>query len=197
MSGSFESLDVPPTLVSFALAVGDAKTVISPEFKRAGSRVALLAPEYRPDGLPQPDSMNALLKQVHELISQSASAQPMPWQRRHRGRCSTCLRRQVGFHFRDSFAQVELFAPRIGAFVLELVNGDAVGVPLGETLDQEKIVWHGEEILIASLQAESEAVLEDVFPTRTKEEKIALEVPLLHADTRVNPRTSVPANRAC
>ena len=52
MSGSFESLDVPPTLVSFALAVGSTDTLCSPEFKRAGSRVVLLSPDVRADGLP-------------------------------------------------------------------------------------------------------------------------------------------------
>ena len=193
MSGSFESLDVPPTLVSFALAVGDAKTVISPEFKRAGSRAMLLAPEYRPDGLPQPDSMNALFTQVHSLIAQKRVRAVYALGRGGIAEAvfNMCLGNGIGFRFQDSFAQVELFAPRIGAFVVELVNGDAVGTPLGETLDQEKIVWHGEEIALANLQADSEAVLEDVFPTRTKEERIALEVPLLHAETRAKPRAKV------
>jgi len=193
MSGSFESLDVPPTLVSFALAVGDAKTVISPEFKRAGSRVALLAPDYRPDGLPQPDSMNALFTQVHSLIAQKRVRAVYALGRGGIAEAvfNMCLGNGIGFRFQDSFAQVELFAPRIGAFVVELVNGDAVGTPLGETLDQEKIVWHGEEIALVNLQADSEAVLEDVFPTRTSAEEIALEVPLLRAETRAKPRTSV------
>ena len=44
MSGSFEDLDVPPTLVSFATAVGKVDRVTSPEFKGAGHRVALIAP---------------------------------------------------------------------------------------------------------------------------------------------------------
>ena len=120
MSGSFESLDVPPTLVSFALAVGDAKTVISPEFKRAGSRVMLLAPEYRPDGLPQPDSMNTLLTQVHALIAQKRVRAVYALGRGGIAEAvfNMCLGNGIGFRFHDSFAQVELFAPRIGAFVV-------------------------------------------------------------------------------
>ena len=45
MSGSFEDIDVPPTLVSFAVSMGDARKVISPEFKQIGSAVLLLLPE--------------------------------------------------------------------------------------------------------------------------------------------------------
>jgi phosphoribosylformylglycinamidine synthase len=46
MSGSFENLDVPPTLVSFAVTTGKVSSVVSPEFKKAGSSVYWLRPEY-------------------------------------------------------------------------------------------------------------------------------------------------------
>ena len=68
MSGSFASLDVPPTLVSFAVGIGSAETIVSPDFKRAGSEVALLLPEYREDGLPEARSLRQLLRQIYNLI---------------------------------------------------------------------------------------------------------------------------------
>ena len=52
MSGSFEKLDVPPTLISFAVTTDNVKNVISPEFKEEGHRVCLLSPVYNVDGLP-------------------------------------------------------------------------------------------------------------------------------------------------
>ena len=51
MSGSFEDLDVPPTLISFAVAVGNMTRAISPEFKDAGHRIVRIAPRYLADGL--------------------------------------------------------------------------------------------------------------------------------------------------
>ena len=51
MSGSFEDLDVPPTLISFAVAVGDMRHATSPEFKKAGHRIVRIAPRYLDDGL--------------------------------------------------------------------------------------------------------------------------------------------------
>ncbi|HWQ97400.1 MAG TPA: phosphoribosylformylglycinamidine synthase [Clostridia bacterium] len=193
MSGSFESLDVPPTLVSFALAVGSADQVCSPEFKRAGSRVVLLSPELRTDGLPQAESMNALLEQIHDL---NANKRVRAVYAVGKGGIAKavfqmCLGNGIGFRFADAFTQAELFAPRLGAFVLELANGDAVGVPLGETQTKRAIIWREEEISLSELQADSEAVLEDVFPTQTNAEPLVLDVPIFRAETRAKPRAAV------
>ena len=71
MSGSFEKLDVPPTLVSFAVTVDPVSAVISPEFKAAGHKIALLDPETDGRGLPTPDSLilnfNAIRAGIDEL----------------------------------------------------------------------------------------------------------------------------------
>lgn len=58
MSGSFEELDVPPTLVSFAVTTDPVSRIISPEFKEAGHIVTLLVPRYGDDGLPEGDSQS-------------------------------------------------------------------------------------------------------------------------------------------
>ncbi|MGN0822724.1 MAG: phosphoribosylformylglycinamidine synthase, partial [Candidatus Gallimonas sp.] len=57
MSGTFENIDVPPTLVSFAVTTGKAEEAVSPEFKSAGHAVALLKPRYDKDGLPVTKSL--------------------------------------------------------------------------------------------------------------------------------------------
>ena len=57
MSGSFENIHVPPTLVSFAVTVEPVAHVVSPEFKQAGHRVVLLRPETDADGLPTAKSL--------------------------------------------------------------------------------------------------------------------------------------------
>ena len=193
MSGSFESLDVPPTLISFALGVGTTDTVLSPEFKRAGSHAVLLAPKMRTDGLPEAESMRALLSQVYALI---ASKRVRVAYALGRGGVAEavfkmCLGNGLGFRFAEHISQEELFMPRLGAFVLELCGGDVVGTPLGETLGTSVISWHGEEIDLAQLEESYDQTLEDVFPTRTKHAAITTEIPVRHTDNPTKPRAGV------
>ena len=75
MSGTFEQLDVPPTLISFAVAVGNMKRATSPEFKGAGHRVALVAPRcYDAEGIaPAAEDALAAMDAVQELIGSGAA----------------------------------------------------------------------------------------------------------------------------
>ena len=68
MSGSFEKLDVPPTLVSFAVTTGKTGEVVSPEFKAAGYKVCLLTPAYDENGLPETASLLETFDTVTELL---------------------------------------------------------------------------------------------------------------------------------
>ncbi len=68
MSGSFEDLDVPPTLVSFAVTTDKVNNVITNDFKKAGSKVVLLKPEYDENGLPVATSVKALFEKVTNLM---------------------------------------------------------------------------------------------------------------------------------
>ncbi len=70
MSGSFENIDVPPTLVSFAVAAGNTDNVVSPEFKLPGSKLVLLSPAMRDGLLPNAGSLKLLWAQVETLIEE-------------------------------------------------------------------------------------------------------------------------------
>lgn len=70
MSGSFEDLHVPPTLVSFACTTENIDSVISPEFKEAENFVYLLKPEENENGLPDCASIRKNIAKVHKLIHQ-------------------------------------------------------------------------------------------------------------------------------
>jgi phosphoribosylformylglycinamidine synthase len=67
MSGSFEKIDVPPTLVSFAVTTDKTENVVSPEFKKANSKVVLLTPDYDENGLPVTASLVAVTNAVASL----------------------------------------------------------------------------------------------------------------------------------
>ena len=73
MSGSFEDLDVPPTLVSFAVTTGKTGEIISSELKQPGHPLVVLEPERDEQGLPKTESLLALFRQVTELIRQGRS----------------------------------------------------------------------------------------------------------------------------
>ena len=76
MSGSFEDLDVPPTLISFAVSTGSIDRVVSPEFKKAGSRVLCIAPRfYDEDSLvPDVEGLNATFDLMERLIGEGSIA---------------------------------------------------------------------------------------------------------------------------
>ncbi|UKI38493.1 MAG: hypothetical protein L6V93_11635 [Clostridiales bacterium] len=83
MSGTFENIDVPPTLVSFAVTDEDAKNVISPEFKGKGHKVILIKPEYNENNLPDAKSLvetfnkvTALMRKRRSLFGVHAQARP-------------------------------------------------------------------------------------------------------------------------
>ncbi|MEL4862102.1 phosphoribosylformylglycinamidine synthase [Pseudoflavonifractor phocaeensis] len=164
MSGTFEHIDVPPTLVSFAVASGAAGNVISPEFKAPGHRVVLLTPEY--DGfLPMPESFNALCAKLEGLISekQVLSAWAVVHGGVAEGLFKMCLGNRVGFA--GSVDGDTIFAVRRGAFLLELAEeAEDVGLLLGRTVEEYAFTLSGERVDLAELERAYEAKLAPVFP---------------------------------
>ncbi len=189
MSGSFESLDVPPTLVSFAVAVGDSKTMLSPEFKHVGSNVALLCPDYRDDGLPEPDSLNRLFQQIHELITakQVFSVYAPGAGGIAEAIFKMCLGDGLGFQFDDKQTLQYLFQSRCGAFIVELADGCNIGTLLGRTLSDQTMVWQNETVSMDELETAYEETLEGVFPTHADSSDSIADVPIVHAEKRVTP----------
>ena len=182
MSGSFEELDVPPTLVSFAVGTGSVDHAASPEFKQAGSRVVLLRPRYRSgeDALslvPEAASFRSLLDAVGALTAQRlAAAVATPG-------CGglaeslfkMCVGNRVGLALGESVVADDLFAPAYGCFVVELAEGaeipvgDFETVELGQTTEAYELVVGGETLDLATLQETWEGAIESVFPYRTPE----------------------------
>ena len=172
MSGSFENLDVPPTLVSFATAIGNTKNVISPEFKTAGSKVVWLYPEYQ-DKLelrPEPHSLKKLYKKVEELIASGKvkAAYTPGYGCAAEAVFKMCLGNRLGFALDAARAPENLFHPAYGSFILEVdpeLELD-MGVTLGTVTETYALKMGGETIDLAALQEAWESKLEPVFPYR-------------------------------
>ena len=128
MSGTFEDLSVPPTLVSFAVTTDQVDHIISSEFKAGGNPVYLLQPELNAAGLPDGDSLRKLYDRVTALMR--ASLVKACWTPGMGGIAEGVLKmalgNRIGFTFADTLpADFDLFAPCYGAFLLEL---DAVAL---------------------------------------------------------------------
>ena len=175
MSGSFESMDVPPTLVSFATAIGSTKNVVSPEFKTAGDRVVWLAPGYN-DLRPAHKSLKAILAQVEALTA--AGKVKAAWTPGYgcaaEGLFKMCLGNRLGFKLADGVDPAELFKPAYGSFILELTGDEPVGgsVELGAVTEAYTFTLGGEVIGLDALEEAWQGKLEPVFPYRGKGEEV-------------------------
>ena len=167
MSGSFEQLDVPPTLVSFAISMADARQLVSGEFKQAGSRVVWLAPQLLPNGLPDKQSMLQVFAQISEMIAQNlvhAAYVPGPG-----GIAAAVLKmglgNGLGCRFATGLDKQLLFADNAFGFVVELAaQAPQIGVLLGETTEQALLSLDAEQIALDELLPIYEGKLERVFP---------------------------------
>ena len=165
MSGSFENIDVPPTLVSFAVTTEKVQNVQSGEFKGAGHKVVLLKPEYDENGLPTPASLMANFDTVAELVrAKKALAVYTPT---FGGVAEAIMKMSfgngIGFAYDNAVSMKEIFGHAYGAFIIELADDTNVGTVLGATTEKAVIAYNGTELCLDQLLAAYEGVLEPVY----------------------------------
>lgn len=185
MSGSFEDLDVPPTLVSFAVAMTKASKTISAEFKKSGSKVVYIPlPEDKATGLPAWEELKKVYKAIYALANDGKILAASVV--REGGAAATVARmsfgNKIGFEFKNELTAKELFAPLSGSFVVELADdaeiSDILYYDLGTTVDAETITVNGETLTIDELIEEWNFKLEGVFPTKSYCPANEQEIPL-------------------
>ena len=195
MSGSFENLDVPPTLISFAVAVGSMKRATSPEFKGAGHRIVRIAPRYLADGLT-PDK-NALLEAfslVEELTDPShhiALAVSTPgYGASAEALFKMTLGNRIGLTLNESIAADDLFKPAYGSFIIELADNEKIPAAsnlvevgeIGTTTAEYVFKAAGETLDLANVQEAWESGIESVFPYRSKSDEAGKSVETITFD---------------
>ncbi len=177
MSGSFENLDVPPTLVSFAVTTGKAQQAVSPELKAAGHTLCLVTPEQDGNGLPKAESLIALYDLVAKLLhSGEAVAAYTPGM----GGVAEAVMKMafgndIGVDFDRNVALQELFGYCYGGFVLEMSGKEVVGKVLGVTTSKMSLTWGGEEVSLSQLLKTYENKLESVYACNITHEKAPME----------------------
>ncbi len=164
MSGSFEDIDVPPTLVSFAVTTEDLKNIVSPEFKAAGHKVVMLKPEYTADNLPETASLLKVYDEVYSLVTAGKAA--AIYTPAMGGVAEAVLKMAMGNGIGFDFADVSLediFGYSYGSFIIELNDDTDCGTLLGYTTDKAAITYGAETVDFAKLLPIYEDKLEDIY----------------------------------
>ena len=210
MSGSFEALDVPPTLVSFAVAMTKASKTVSACFRKAGSQAWMVpVPENPETHLPAWDKLKAVYAKIYEMMgkNQILSASVVREGGAAAAVCRMCFGNQMGFQFAGDPDQKTLFAPLSGSLVLELKDdSDTTGLEtlgasvLGAVCGDPVILIGSERLSLAALTEAWEKPLEKVFPTRAETKAYFCQVPLYSERNQkapavqyAKPRVFIPA----
>jgi len=202
MSGTFRELTVPPTLVAFAVAVGDIAGVISPEFKEAGSSAFLLKAASNQAEMPDFTVLQRYYRLVYELnnAGKIRAAQSVRLGGIAAAISKMCFGNRIGFEFSETMAGEELFTAAYGSIVIELSGSENPAeifrdLPyrlLGRTTLEPLIKVNGGEIYLAEALQSWEEPLEEVFPTRVGQMEIEKIIP----EFTVNRRKRLPLNRS-
>ncbi len=193
MSGTFEHIDVPPTLVSFAVTTEPVCNIVSPEFKKAGSKVVLLTCDYDENGLPVTDSLINLFATVHSLVKDGkAKAIYTPT---IGGIAEAVMKmaigNKIGFKYADNLTVDDIFGYNYASFIVELSDDTQIGKTIGYTTNEAKLILGNEEIDLTLLQNSYEEVLEKVYPCNIDHKTANPEKISFSAKEYIKPKFSV------
>lgn len=176
MSGSFEDLDVPPTLVSFAVTTEKTTDIISPEFKKAGNKVVIIKPEYNSDGLPDTASLISVFEKVSTLIKEGKAVS-----------CYTpglggiaeavmkmCLGNGFGFKFNDVLSVDDVFGYNYASFLLEVSDAEDLD-EIGEITEETTLTFADESVQMSEISDLYENKLEGVYSCNITENATTVE----------------------
>ena len=197
MSGTFENIDVPPTLVSFAVAAGETQDIVSPEFKLPGSKVVLLRPAMADALRPEAESLKAVWAQVHALMREGRvlAAYTPGMGGVAEALFKMCAGNGLGFRLAPGVDAGGLFDYAYGSFVLELAGDASVGTLLGETTNAGALEAAGEAVPMEELLQAWEGKLEPIFPYHAPARQEEVPCVTYKAETRVAPKVGAARPR--
>ena len=169
MSGSFEDIHVPPTLISFAVSTAKVNNVVTDEFKAAGDKVYLLAPEYDENGMPVYENIRKVFDHMESLIASGKVKAVYTLGMKGLGEalCKMSFGNRIGFAAQENLHH--LFKPVYGAFVFEASEElDTFAKLIGCTTEEYTLQINGEAVDLQEIQQKWEATLEPVYPRITK-----------------------------
>ena len=191
MSGSFNEIDVPPTLVSFAVDVAKEKDIITPEFKKAGNPIVWFKIAKDAYDLPDYAQMIDLYEKIHSLIGNGAicSAYALDGKGMAAAVSKMAFGNALGVAMSEKISADEMFEPGFGQLIAE-VSADKLeeilkAVPeaqvVGEVTATGTFTYGNMTITMEEALSAWTQTLEKVFPTRATQEKDVLDTPVYTA----------------
>lgn len=164
MSGSFDNLDVPPTLVSFAVTTDKIPNIVSPEFKKAGNNVVLISPEYDENGLPEIKSLISVFEKVHELLKsrKAVSCYTLGMGGIAEAVMKMCIGNGYGFEYEKNCSLDDIFGYKYGSFILE-TEGETEEQVIGRISSERAFSYNAENVSLDSILSAYENKLESVY----------------------------------
>ena len=185
MSGTFNDIDVPPTLVSFAVDVAKEKDIITPEFKEVGSKIVkfeICRDQYEK---PNYECIMKLYDAIHEMIQNGTiiSAYALDSKGVIPAVSKMAFGNKIGVSVSGQIPGADLFAPGYGDIIAE-VPADKIDdvnvsyVLIGETTDDATLKYGEESISLDDAIKTWEKPLEKVFPTRSHKDTSVIDTPV-------------------
>ena len=200
MSGTFKDIDVPPTLVSFAVNTVDANLVVSPEFKKANSTVVVLKTPRLENGIIDFEQLKKNLDKVTYLIKNKKvlSSYALGFGGIGEAISKMAFGNRIGFEFNKNVDVEKLFNCAYGNIVLEINYEDVALLDgynyelVGKTIEEPSILVKNERIFLRELYSKFESTLEPIFPTKSKKIKDKIEtISFINAGERIKSSSSI------
>ena len=187
MSGSFGSLDVPSTLISFAVGVAEAQDLVSPEFKGAGHPVYLLETPLDADGLPDYKTLQKAWNQYAKLSSSKKILSAWACEKGgvYGGVLKMALGNGIGF---SGKVDEGMFNHLFGSIIFEAKEELSGFRLLGYTKADPTLTFGDDTVPLSELRVAWELPLESIFPITTEQAGIA---PLINDERRFNRRAGI------
>jgi len=168
MSGTFNDIHVPPTLISFALAPGNVENIIAPELKSSGNYVYELSIDLDNEALPDLEKLKKGYNKLSKLIKNKevVSAYAVGT-----GGLAECISKmafgnRIGFKFEENISQEKIFSPGYGSIAFESkekIKSDLFDL-IGETINEYIVKKDEIDISLEKIEKHWEAPLERIFP---------------------------------
>ncbi len=190
MSGTFNDIDVPPTLVSFAVDIAKDKDIITPEFKKAGSKIVLMEVPRNEYDLPEYDKVMDAYEKFHADVQAGniISAYAIDSKGVAAAVSKMAFGNGMGVKIEHNIAPEDLFSVGFGNIIAEVPDGKVGSLAItytviGEVTDKAAIEYKDMTISLQEAEEAWTSTLEKVFPTRSNVEQTEINTGLYKADS--------------
>ena len=192
MSGTFEDLDVPPTLVSFAVTTDHVDHIVSNDFKKAGNKLVLIRPEYDRNGLPVTQSLLSVYERVTNLLrsGKGVSAYAPTYGGIAEAVMKMAFGNGFGFAFDRNVSLEQAFGYCYGSVLVE-VTGEVEGELIGTVTDDGAFTFADESVSHEEILSIYENKLEPVYSCNIDQGNGEISAFSYHADRVVSPAVKI------